>query len=307
MQILKASSDRIQEISYFFNGGASQVFDSLDCSDATRQDYQKRIVYFLDYVQDSGLNRDTFLLFKRHLANRVDISVSHKNKILAVARIFLKELNRRGVLPVDITQNVKGFQQSKKHRKDGLNDAEVEKLIKDLQSYPKTEKALRLKAILSLLLLQGLRQAEVIRLDVNNLDLKNGKAFVLGKGKEDREVIYLHPETVNILKEYLEITGIKDGALFQSRSNNSKNKRLSTRSLRKFVTDTFKELGIEKSTHATRHYFTTKLIKSFSGDLLTVAKFTRHKSLEMLQVYFDDVKMENDLPKYFEAFDKVKF
>ena len=43
-----------------------------------------------------------------------DFSVSTKNKYLVTARIFLKELNRLGFLPADITQNVKSFAQIEK-------------------------------------------------------------------------------------------------------------------------------------------------------------------------------------------------
>jgi integrase len=66
-------------------------------------------------------------------------------------------------------------------------------------------------------------------------------------------------------------------------------------------------LDIEKSTHGFRHYFTTKLIKTYKGDLLEVAQYTRHRGLEMLQVYNDSVKREADLPRYYETFSKVSF
>ena len=42
------------------------------------------------------------------------------------------------------------------------------------------------------------------------------------------------------------------------------------------------------------------------GDLLTVAHYTRHRNLEMLQVYNDQLNAEQDLPRYIEAFEGVK-
>jgi len=41
--------------------------------------------------------------------------------------------------------------------------------------------------------------------------------------------------------------------------------------------------------------------------LLEVAQYTRHKSLEMLQVYNDNIKRQADLPRYYEAFSGVSF
>lgn len=285
---------------------AKQVFDLLDVSETTRKDYQYRIGLFLDFTQANGFNHNSFLEFKRGLAGRSDLAVSTKNKYLATAKIFLKELNRQGLLPVDITQNTKTFSQSKKHKKDGLNDSEMEKLTKMLKDMPKTQKKDRLKAILSLLIFQGLRQVEIIRLDVGDIDFVSKIAFVQGKGQDDKEPVNLHPQTIKALKEYLKSNKLADGALFVSRSNNSKNRRLTTRALRSIVKRELQALDIEKSTHGFRHYFTTTLIKTYKGDLLEVAQYTRHKSLEMLQVYNDNINRKEDLPRFYKAFNGVK-
>jgi len=115
---------------------AKRVFDLLDVSETTRRDYKYRIGLFLDFVKDRGLNRNSFLEFKRHIGERTDYTVATKNKYLATAKIFLKELNRQGVLPADITQNIKTFSQSKKHKRGGLNDEEISKLTAMLRELP---------------------------------------------------------------------------------------------------------------------------------------------------------------------------
>lgn len=238
--------------------------------------------------------------FKRLLAEKPNISVSTKNKYLVSTRIFLKELSRSGAIP-DITVNIKSFKQDKKHKRTGLNDFQA-KLVweKICQS-----KDTRLRAIIALLIFQGLRQIEVIRLNVTDLNLGTSTAMVHGKGCDDKEQIDLHPETIKATKSYLFVNKIADGPLFTCNSNNHKNKRLTTRSIRNLVKDFLNELGIDNSTHGFRHYFTTALIKQFNGDLLEVAQYTRHRSLEMLQIYNDRVKKESNLPKYYHAFDGV--
>jgi integrase len=288
-------------------GKASKVFDLLDVSEATRKDYKYRIGLFLDFTGERGLNRNSFLEFKRALAERTDLAVATKNKYLATAKIFLKEANRQGFLPADITQNIKTFSQSKKHKRDGLNDEEMSKLTTAIKELPETPTNTRLKAILSLLVFQGLRQVEVIRLDVKDIDFISKTAFIQGKGRDDKEPIYLHPETIKALQAYLKTNKIADGALFTSQSNNNKNQRLTTRAIRDIVKKTLNALGIEKTTHGFRHYFTTTLIKTYKGDLLEVAQYTRHKSLEMLQVYNDNINRKADLPRYYQAFSGVKF
>lgn len=285
---------------------ASSVFDLLDVREATRYDYQARIGLFVSFVQREGLHRNSFLTFKRWLAERTDISVSTKNKYLVTARIFLKELNRQGLLPADITQNIKSFSQSRKHKKDGLTEGEVARLAEYLHLLPRTAQNARLKAIIALLTLQGLRQIEVVRLDVSDLHLARSVAYIHGKGKDDKEPISLHPETVRLLREYLTTNKVADGALFVSNSNNSLRQRLTTRSLQRLVQSVFDKLDIAKSVHGLRHFYATKLIRAYEGDLLQVARYTRHSSISTLPVYFDDVQSEADLPRYYQTFEDVK-
>ena len=146
-----------------------------------------------------------------------------------------------------------------------------------------------------------------MRLDVSDLDFVSQYAFVQGKGKDDKEIVDLHPVTVTALKEYIKNNKIADGALFTSTSNNGRNQRLTTKSIRNIINPIMRRLEIDKTVHGFRHYFTTKLIQSYKGDLLTVAQYTRHKSLEMLQVYNDTIRHKEDLPRYYETFNSVNF
>lgn len=285
----------------------NQIFNNLDVSANTRQEYVSRIDSFSRFIHKNGFSKHSYLAYKRYLSERTDMSVSTKNKYLIVARVYLKELYRQGLLPMDITQNVKSFQQSRKHKKDGLTEEEVHKIIEYIQMLEENSDTCRKKALFSLLILQGLRQIEIVRLNVNDIDFVAQTVFVQGKGKDDKERIDLHPITTTALKEYLKQSGIADGALFISTSNNSRNHRLTTKSIRCIIIPVFKKLGIDKTVHGFRHFFTTKLIKSYKGELLTVAKYTRHKSLEMLQVYFDNINHKADLPRYYATFDNLGF
>lgn len=201
--------------------------------------------------------------------------------------------------------NIKSFKQDKKHKRTGLNDFQVKLVWEKINQLEPDNKNTRLKAILALLIFQGLRQIEVIRLNITDINLGASTAMIRGKGRDDKESIDLHPQAITALKSYLSVNKIADGPLFTCKSNNHLNKRLTTRSIRKLVKEFLSALGIDKTTHGFRHYFTTTLIKQFGGDLLEVASYTRHRSLEMLQVYNDRVKKESDLPKYYQAFESI--
>jgi integrase len=167
----------------------------------------------------------------------------------------------------------------------------------------------RLKAIMTLLCHQGLRQYEVVGLKRKHIDLNKGLAWVLGKGEDEREKIHLHPRTVEALEEYLNQYEVTNGnPLFFSisRAATDNTQPLTERGLRKTVTKFFRELGIESTVHGTRHWFTTRNIKAFKGDLTKVQKLTRHKSLATLEVYNDAVQTKADLDIYVQAFQDVR-
>ena len=287
---------------------ASKAFDLLPVNDTTRADYKARIGLYIDFINEHGLNRNTLLEYRRYLDNRTDYGISTKNKYFTSAKRYSGVLHTAGLLPVDITKDIsgkdlKGFKQDKKHKKDGLTKAEVERLTTHLLALEPTPNNKRLKAMLALFIYQGLRQIELIRLDVTDLDIKNAKALIKGKGRDDKEPIALHPYTITALNDYLQATNKKSGALFTSNSNNSLNARLTTRAIRKLIKQVLDQLDIHNSVHGFRHYFTTTMVKHYKGDLLTVAHYTRHKNLEMLQVYNDAINAEADLPRYYKAFE----
>jgi len=288
-------------------GKAPAIFDVLDVREATRQDYLYRLGLFIEFINQHGLCRNSFLEFKRYLADRGDFCPATKNKYLVAARVFLKELNRQGMLAADITQNIHAFEQAKKHKCDGLNEREIRRLAATVRKMSPTPDALRLKALLCLMVLQGLRQIEVIRLDFSDVDLTNRQLFIRGKGRDDKEAVFLHPSSVKALGQYIKSSGLSSGPLFKSQSNNHRGGRLTARSLRFIIKKTFRRLGIYKNLHGLRHYFVTKLLRSYGGDILEVAKFSRHKGLEMLQVYNDALLMQKELPRYYRAFGGLSF
>lgn len=295
---------------------AYEVFDVLDVSEATRADYIARLTLFLSFVENNQFNVNTFLEYKRMLRNRDDLSVSSRNKHLVSARVFLKELHRRGILPTDITHNVRNFRQGKYHKKDGLTQQEVER-VRDW-CYVHNEDY-RNVAIVSLLLYNGLRQIEIVRLNWEDINLKNKVLWIRGKGKDDKEPVFMHDDVVlALLRLQYKIQEKRPGylygnaerlrgAVFRSKTYTGQYKRLTTRGVRLLVETMFTEVGIKgKSTHSFRHYYVTKLLRAYGGDIMTVMKYTRHRSPQMLEVYNDRIIQEKDLPKFFSTFDDLK-
>lgn len=279
---------------------AQKIFDSLDVSETTRKDYCSRIGMFIDFIHKEGFRLNSYLDYKRFLEKRTDYTTSTKNKYLATAKVFLKETNRLGLIPVDITQNIKLFSQNKKHKREGLTDREIKKIVEKINELPDTPQHARLCGLFCLLAFQGLRQIEIVRLDVNDLDLANKTAFIRSKGSDDKEPIYLSPATVEALRKHLSLNRVGSGAVFRSLGNR-KSKRLSSMTIKREFQKLFEDIGIKKTVHGFRHFYVTKLLQSL--DVRDVRKFSRHKSLEMLIVYDDEIDMKEKMEDVFACFE----
>jgi possible integrase len=285
------------ELSYNNN-----IFNSLDISDDTKLEYLSRLSRFFKFASTQTINRDLLLRYKQYLRDDNTLGISSKNKYLTTARIALRELYRQGLTSIDLSVGVSSFQQNNKHRVNGLSEEEVSRICDYLQEQDKSFKNIRLRAIISLLFFQGLRQIEICRLNFDDIDLAKGVMKVLGKGRDDKEYIHLHPTSQKALKHYLRASHAKYGPAFYSLSSKNKGDRLSTRGLRQIVQSLFSDLDIEKTVHGSRHFFTTELIKYYKSDLTTVARFTRHNSLNMLQIYNDEISSESDPEQLAKAF-----
>ena len=278
------------------------IFDTLDIQPSTKSEYQKRILKFLRFMETQTITRDLLLAYKQYLRDDNTLGVASKNKYLTTARIALREMYRQGLTPVDLSVGVSSFQQNIKHKVNGLTEEEVARICEYLQTQDGSFKSARLRALVSLLLFQGLRQIEICRLDFNDIDLANGTINVLGKGRNDKEHIHLHKTTIKALRSYSRASHVKYGPAFYSLNGRNKGQRLTTRGLRQIIQNLFNELDIEKTVHGSRHFFTTELVKHYKSDLTTVARFTRHNSLEMLTVYNDEIASENDAELLSKAF-----
>ncbi len=266
-----------------------QILGRLDISEMTKKDYRYRTDLFLEHIDTNGLHIQTFIEFKKSLAEK-DLSVSSKNKYLTTARVLLKELNRIGYIPQDITQNIKSFKQSRLHKKIGVTEEEMNILVERLGSMEDSIKTLRLKAMFTLLAFQGLRAIEVVRLKVFHIDLAGNRGIIRGKGRDDFETINLLPQTVRGIENYIKASEVKEGHLFQNLGCD-KGSKISTRTIQREVEQLFEACDIEKTVHGLRHYYITSLLQSM--DIRDVRKLSRHSSLENVLIYDDELGTSN--------------
>jgi integrase/recombinase XerC len=162
-----------------------------------------------------------------------------------------------------------------------LDEAQVASLLDVPGDAPA---ALRGRAILELLYAAGIRCAELVALDVSELDLDGRLVRVLGKGSKERVVLF-GVRAQEALRAWLAARPAlrpKTDALFL----NARGGRLSDRSVRQLVEARVKAVALQRrcSPHTLRHSFATHLLTR-GADLRAIQELLGHASLSTTQRY----------------------
>ena len=141
------------------------------------------------------------------------------------------------------------------------------------------------RAILELLYSSGLRLAELVDLDIDDVVLADATVHVTGKGNKDRIVpVGSHATRAvkNWLRSRVALADQDEPAMFVSK----RGARLSRRGVQQRVSHWAKKQGIDTRVypHLFRHSFATHLLES-SHDLRGVQELLGHANISTTQVY----------------------
>lgn len=139
----------------------------------------------------------------------------------------------------------------------------------------------REKALILLMVDSGLRRAEIIAANWNDLDLKTGMLFVAkGKGGKSRSVV-IGAKTRRVLINYKRtLDNIVDAPLFQTLQGD----RFTNNGFRSIILRISKRAGVDFSPHALRRTFATLSLKAGMNPL-HLQGLLGHTTLEMTRRY----------------------
>lgn len=146
--------------------------------------------------------------------------------------------------------------------------------------------AARDRALFELIYSAGLRLAEAVSLDLDDIDLRAGDVIVTGKGRKTRQ-LPVGSKALAAVADWLSLraqsaAGVENRALFIDR----KGERIKSRAvqLRLARAGQVKGLPVRLHPHMLRHSFATHLLES-SGDLRAVQELLGHADISTTQVY----------------------
>lgn len=199
---------------------------------------------------------------------------------LSTLRTFAKYLRSNSVIERDPTEPLEAPFRRRNLPK-SLNQPQTTNLLDqgDVGRTPKRD-----RAILELIYSAGLRAAEVVGINLSDLDLKEQSLRVVGKGDKER-ITFFGKTASEALREFIQderTPSVANDALF----TNDKGGRLTTRTVQKIVKRWALAAGLppDTSPHTLRHTFATHLLDG-GADLKTVQQLLGHSSLATTQIY----------------------
>lgn len=145
--------------------------------------------------------------------------------------------------------------------------------------------AIRDRAMLELIYSSGLRLAELISLNMNDIDFSDRIVTVTGKGKKTRSVP-VGQHAIRAIKHWLKKRQIMVNDTEQALFISNRGKRISPRSVQERLKQWAIKQGLPNHVHPhmLRHSFASHLLES-SGDLRAVQELLGHADISTTQVY----------------------
>lgn len=257
-------------------------------SDHTAKAYCSDLRQFVKFLKKSGSRRElshvTRSDVRTYLAHLHRSSTSGRTlgRKLASLRSFFYWLGRGASDDTDPTAILRRPKERRGLPR-ALTEEETALLVESPGSDPGT--SLRDRLILEMLYGTGMRAAELVRTDMEDLDIRSGLVRVRGKGGKER-LIPLGSTVVGILKEYItdrpRQSGSWGGPLIPGRG---KDGRMSTRTVQRIVSNWAHRSGLSGvHPHMLRHTFATHLLNR-GAEIRAVQELLGHASLATTQVY----------------------
>jgi integrase/recombinase XerC len=243
--------------------------------------YRRDLVRFMLSLDISQWSETRSVHVRSHVSvlHRQGAATRTIQRKLSCIRSFMKFLGRDGSVAVNAASTVR----APKTRRTLPKLLDADQTAQLLNFKPKNPLEARDAAMFELFYGSGLRLAELVALDVKDLDLDQGFVTVTGKGRKVRQVP-LGSFCIRALRDHLAgrdrvhpsapVFSVRDGARISRRTVQQRLRALGAR-----------QLGIgDVHPHMLRHSFASHLLES-SGDLRAVQELLGHADISTTQVY----------------------
>ncbi len=258
----------------------------------TLRNYGQDLGQLLDFLRNEQLGTPaqvqpcTIRSFMATRSNKGDGKATRSRKLSAIRSLF-RYLCRENQITRNPAEAISGPKQDRK-----LPNVLTADDATRLMDHPCHPRSLRDQALLETLYSSGARVSELVSLDLKDIDLDEGIATVMGKGRKER-IVPLGRPAVLALKAYIHSLPARltraDGSPDATRAplfRNRRGGRLTARSVERLVAKAVRDLVNFPSItpHGLRHSFATHLLDG-GVDLRAIQELLGHASLSTTQRY----------------------
>jgi len=252
----------------------------------TSDGYGRDLAALLDYCAAQGIE-SWEALDTQHVrsfaaqCHRRGLAPRSIQRRLSAVRSLCRYLIREGELSNDPAADV----QAPKARRRLPTTLDADAMARLLEFRADDQLGVRDKAIMELFYSSGLRLAELLGLDLADLDLRDRTARVLGKGRKAR-IVPVGRHAAEALSRWLgeraALAAVDETAVFVGRNG----RRLGPRIVQRRIARWARLQGLPEHVHPHlfRHSFASHLLES-SGDLRAVQELLGHANISTTQVY----------------------
>ena len=251
----------------------------------------------IDDLTINNINKikiDDIHSFLGYLTTEYHSKASTRARKISTIRIFFKYLSQEASKEFTIDHNPALTLKTPKKEKrlpKYLSLADSRKLL-DASGNEDNPNYERDFAIITLFLNCGMRLSELVGINLTDIDLKDCKLTVIGKGNKER-TIYLNKACLKAISEYLEVdlnNGVQhdskhsENALFLSKRKT----RISNRTVQYIVNQELKRAGLDSnkySVHKLRHTAATLMYQYGQVDIRALQEILGHESISTTEIY----------------------
>lgn len=266
-------------------------------SDYTIKNYKLDLTLFFDFLNKSNinylyLNKDNVLAYLKYL-DKMNLKNSTISRRISALRTFYNYLMNEGLINSNIFLNVKNPKLEKK-LPNYLNYTEMEELLESIDI--KTDEGLKRRLLIEMFYSTGCRVSEIINIKVKDIDFKDKKIRIMGKGSKER-IVYYGDYAKKYLDKYLS-KGLDKDYLFINKHGD----KYTVEEIELIVKDIMKHLSIKThvTPHTLRHTFATHLLNN-GADIRSVQELLGHSNLSTTGIY-THVSSDRLKEVYFKTF-----
>ena len=228
--------------------------------------------------------------FLAYLTTNFNSKAATRSRKVSSLRVFFNYLCTKNFIEINPSQNLETPKLDKRLPK-YLNLDDSRKLL-EAASNEDSRNSERNYAITTLFLNCGMRLAELVGINIKDIDFSECKLNVIGKGNKER-IIYLNKACIKAINNYLLVRpkeGVKkdkkdsDKALFLS----ERRQRISRRNVQEIIYKELNNAGLDTnkySVHKLRHTAATLMYQYGNVDIRALQALLGHKSISTTEIY----------------------